>query len=403
MASFTYSARTKDGDTKTGTVTANSQEAAVALIKMKGLRPTSVKPLGGKGINMNLKLPGSGKVKPKALVIFTRQFSTMINAGVPILRSLTTLRDQTESIPLKEALDKVIATVQGGGQLSDAMAQHPKIFSAVYINMVKAGESGGILDQILTRLANQVEKDSQIRGKLKGALVYPAVVSFVAAGAVFFLLTGVIPKLAGILTENDVELPIYTKVVLGLSNFLVNGWPMLIVGIVVLIVIFKRYTKTPGGKYNLHKLLLKMPILGKIIMKVNVARFARTFSSLAAAGVNVIEALNVTSGSLGNEVIKRAIQDSIVRIRNGQNIADSLAANGIMPQIVIQMTAVGEETGQLDTVLEKVAEFYEQEVDTVIDSLAAIIEPILIVGLGSIVGVIVLSVLGPIFSLQGSV
>lgn len=403
MANFTYTAHTKMGDTKTGTITAGSEAAASELLKQKGLKPIVIKPVGGKGFNMNIKLPGGGKVKPKALVVFTRQFSTMINAGVPILRALNTLRDQTESPVLKEALDKVIADAQGGAQLSDSMAKHPKIFSPVYVNMVRAGETGGILDQILIRLANQVEKDAKIKSKLKGALIYPAVITLVAVGAVGFLLTGVIPKLANILTENEVELPIYTKVVLGLSTLLLKQWPFLLAGMAVAFVAFKRYVKTPKGKYNFHKLLLKIPIFGVIVMKVNIARFARTFSSLAAAGVTVIECLNVTAGSLGNEVIKKAIQDSIVQIRNGRNVSDSLADSGIMPQIIVQMAAVGEETGQLDTVLEKVAEFYEDEVDTVIDSMASIIEPILIVALGGVVGVIVLSVLGPIFSLQGSV
>jgi type IV pilus assembly protein PilC len=396
---YKYTARTKEGDTKTGTLTANSEAAASNLLKQKGLRPIVVKPVGGKGINMNIKLPGGKKVKAKHLVIFTRQLSTMINAGVPILRALTTMRDQTGSPALKEALDQVIADVQGGAALSDSLGKHPKIFSEVYVNMVRAGESGGILDQILGRLANQVEKDAKIKGKLKGALIYPAVVTLVAICAV----TGVIPKLAGILTENNVELPIYTKAVIGLSNLLLHGWPIILAVLALSLFAFRRYIKTPSGKYNFHKVLLKIPVFGTIIMKVNIARFARTFSSLAAAGVTVIESLNVTSGSLGNEVIKKGIQDSIVQIRNGRNISDSLGESGVMPQIIIQMAAVGEETGQLDTVLEKVAEFYEEEVDTVIDGLASIIEPILIVSLGGVVGIIVLSVLGPIFSLQGSI
>jgi len=402
MPNFSYTARNKQGEVQKGAITANTKEAAEGLLKQKNLRPIVVKPAKA-GLSMNVKLPGKHGVKPKDLVIFTRQFATMINAGVPILRSLTTLREQTGSSNLKDALDQVIADVQGGTQLSDAMEKHPKIFSAVYINMVRAGETGGILDQILLRLAQQVEKDSRIKGKLKGALVYPAVLVVVAVGAVSFLLTGVIPKLAGILTENNVELPIYTKIVLGLSSLLVKGWPIIIAGLLVGFFLFRRYTHTSAGEYNFHKLLLKIPIFGKIIMKVNIARFARTFSSLAAAGVSVLEALDVTSDSLGNAVIKKDIKDSITRIRNGSNISDSLAESKSIPQIIIQMTAVGEETGQLDTVLEKVAEFYEQEVDSVIDSMASIIEPVMIVALGGVVGVIVLSVLGPIFSLQGAV
>lgn len=403
MADFIYTARTRNGDTKKGTVVADSEVAASNLLKQKGLRPITVKPAGGKGINMNIKLPGGNKVKSKDLVIFTRQFSTMINAGVPILHALSTLRDQTSSAALKEALDKITSEVQGGAPLSDSFAKHPKIFNDVYVNMVRAGESGGILDKILGRLANQVEKDAKIKSKLKGALIYPAVISLVAVGAVGFLLTGVIPKLASILTDNEVELPIYTKVVLGTSNLLLNQWPFIVGTLAIGIFAFRRYTKTPAGLYNFHKLLLKLPIFGPIVMKVNIARFARTFSSLMAAGVTVIESLNVTSGSLGNEVIKKALQDSINDIRGGSNISDSLARSGILPGIIIQMSAVGEETGQMDTVLEKVAEFYEEEVDTVIDSMASIIEPILIVGLGGAVGVIVLSVLGPVFSLQGSI
>lgn len=403
MATFNYTARTRTGDTQNGTITANSEAAASDLLKQKSLRPITIKPVGGKGMNMNIKLPGRKGVKAKELVVFTRQLSTMINAGVPILRALNTLRDQTGSVNLREALDKIIADVQGGGQLSDALAKHPKIFSPVYTNMVSAGESGGILDKILGRLANQVEKDEHIKSKFKGALIYPAVVSIVAVGAVAFLMTGVIPKLTSILTENEVKLPIQTKAIIFLSNFMLTKWPFIIVGIVVFTVAFTRYIKTPSGRYNFHKLMLKVPIFGKITMKVNIARFARTFSSLMAAGVTVIEALTVTADSLGNVVIRDAILDSVKEIKAGSNISDSLAKSGILPKIIIQMAAVGEETGQMDTVLEKVAEFYEQEVDTVVDSLASIIEPVLIVTLGGVVGFIVASVLGPIISLQGSI
>lgn len=403
MPNYTYTAHTKTNESRTGTITADSEAAAASLLREKGLRPITLKPVAGSGMNMNIKLPGGGKVKPKDLVVFTRQFSTMINAGVPILRALTTLRDQTASPALKEALDKVSADVQGGGQLSDAFEKHPKIFNAVYINMVRAGESGGILDKILGRLANQVEKDSQIKSKLRGAMIYPAVVTLVAIGAVAFLMTGVIPKLTSILTENNVALPLQTKAIIFLSNFMLNQWYILLAGIIVAFFIFRRYVKTPSGQYNFHKFVLKVPVFGKIVMKVNIARFARTFSSLMAAGVTVIESLNVTSGSLGNVVIKKALQESINDIRAGSNISDSLAKSGVLPGIVVQMAAVGEETGQMDTVLEKVAEFYEQEVDTVIDSLSSIIEPILIVSLGGVVGFIVASVLGPIISLQGSI
>ena len=403
MPDFTYTAKDQSGKPTTGKITAESRDQAVATLIKRGLTPQTVKSAGGKGMQMNIKLPGGGKVKPNALVVFTRQFATMVAAGVPMLRSLTTLREQTSSPALKEILEKVVSDVQGGAQLSDSLAKHPKAFSEVYVNMVRAGEAGGILDQILNRLATQVEKDAQIKGKFKSAMVYPIVVTLVAVGAVGFLMVGVVPKLAGILTEAGGELPAQTKLILGISNVLTNQWYLIILAIVAAIFAFKKFTGNPKGKYAFHKFLLRIPIFGNIILKVNVARFARTFSSLMAAGVTVIDALEVTSGALTNLVVRKALTDSVTGIKNGSNIADSLATSGVLPAIIVQMTAVGEETGKIGEVLEKVAEFYEEEVDQITEGMASIIEPILIVGLGGIVGFIVMSVLGPILSIQGAV
>lgn len=403
MADFTYIAKDQSGKPQTGKITASSRDQAVAALIKKGLTPQTVKPASGSGMQMNIKLPGSNKVKAKALVVFTRQFATMVAAGVPMLRALTTLREQTSSAALKVVLDKVVSDVQGGMQLSDAFAKHPKAFSEVYVNMVRAGEAGGILDKILNRLATQVEKDAQIKGKFKSAMVYPVVVTLVAVGAVGFLMVGVVPKLASIITEAGVELPIQTKLILAMSSILTNQWYLIIGAIVGAFFAFKKFTNNPSGKYKFHKFLLRIPIFGNIILKVNVAQFARTFSSLMSAGVTVIDALEVTSGALSNLVIRKALTDSISAIKNGANIADSLAASNVLPAIVIQMTAVGEETGKMDEVLDKVAEFYEEEVDQITSSMSSIIEPILIVGLGGIVGFIVMSVLGPILSIQGAV
>lgn len=403
MADFTYIAKDQSGKPQTGKITAASRDQAVTALMKKGLTPQTVKPASGSGMQMNIKLPGGNKVKAKALVVFTRQFATMVAAGVPMLRALTTLREQTSSAALKVVLDKVVSDVQGGMQLSDAFAKHPKAFSEVYVNMVRAGEAGGILDKILNRLATQVEKDAQIKGKFKSAMVYPIVVTLVAVGAIGFLMVGVVPKLASIITEAGVELPIQTKLILAMSSILTNQWYIIIGVIVGAIFAFKKYTGNPAGKYKFHKFLLKIPIFGNIILKVNVAQFARTFSSLMSAGVTVIDALEVTSGALSNLVIRKALTDSISAIKNGANIADSLAASNVLPAIVIQMTAVGEETGKMDEVLDKVAEFYEEEVDQITSSMSSIIEPILIVGLGGAVGFIVMSVLGPILSIQGAV
>jgi type IV pilus assembly protein PilC len=403
METYTYTVRTANGNIQKGTITSHNKQAAFETLKQKGFQPLVVQPAKKAGLAMDIKLPGSKSVKSKDLVIFTRQFATMINAGVPILRALTTMKEQSESAPMKVALDQVITDVQGGSSLSDSFAKHPGVFSDTYVNMVRAGEAGGILDQILNRLALQVEKDSAIKNKFKGAMIYPMVVSLVAVGAVTFLMVAVIPKLAAILEDNGGELPIQTKIIMGISNILVNQWYIIIAVAIGLFFLFKRYTSTPAGKYQYHKLLLRMPIFGKIIMKVNVARFARTFSSLLGAGVSVIEALETTAGALTNVVVSKAITDAAVQIKNGQPISDSLASSNVLPQIIIQMAAVGEETGQLDTVLNKVAEFYEEEVDTVINSMSSIIEPILIVGLGTVVGIIVASVLGPIVNIQKTV
>lgn len=403
MADFTYTARDDSGKLVNGTITAEDRDKALGALIKKGLKPSVIKPAGAKGMNMDIKLPGGGKVKPKTLVVFTRQFATMVSAGVPMMRALTTLQEQAAQASFKEVLGKVAADVQGGTSLSEAFEKHPKVFSSVYVNMVRAGETGGILDQIMNRLATQVEKDNEIKGKFKSAMIYPLVVTLVAVGAVGFLMVGVVPKLAGILESAGGELPIQTKVILSISNFMTNQWYVMIAAIVLLIVGYRQMIKNPKTKYMWHKFLLRLPIFGNIILKVNVARFARTFSSLLAAGVTVIDALDVTSKALTNLVVQKGLQDAIQSIKDGANIADSLGASKVLPEIIIQMTAVGEETGKLGDVLDKVAEFYEEEVNQITSSIASIIEPILIVGLGGIVGLIVLSVLGPIISIQGSV
>lgn len=402
---FTYTAKDSEGKQVTGTLTAPTKNQALETLRKRGLSPITVKSSAASrgGMSMSIKLPASKKVKPKALVVFTRQFSTMISAGVPMLRSLTTLKEQTSSAALKEVLDKVIGDVQGGAQLSDSLAKHPKAFSEVYVNMVRAGESGGILDQILGRLATQVEKDASIKGKFKSAMVYPVVVTLVAVGAVGFLMVGVVPKLASILEGAGGQLPVQTKIILAMSNFLTNRWYVIIAVIAIAVFAFKRFTANPKGKYAFHRFLLKVPVFGNIILKVNVARFARTFSSLMAAGVTVIDALEITAGALTNLVVRKALTDSVQSIKNGSNIADSLAQSKVLPAIIIQMTAVGEETGKIGEVLDKVAEFYEEEVDQITSGLSSIIEPVLIVGLGGVVGFIVMSVLGPILSIQGTV
>jgi type IV pilus assembly protein PilC len=409
MPEFTYSARQNNGQTQKGTVTASTKSAAIASLRAKQLQPITVtESKGGSGLNMNINLPGSNKVKTKDLVVFTRQFSTMVNAGVPILRSLTLLKDQSASLPLKKALESVVADIQGGANLSDALAKHPNAFQPIYVNMVRAGEAGGILDKVLNRLAFQQEKDSAIKGKIKAAMIYPMVISTVVVLAFFVLMTFIVPKIGAILTSlsgGGAKLPVYTRALLSLSHFMKS--PLFIVTILVVVplvtILFKHWTKTEKGRYQWHSFLLRIPVVKVIITKTAIARFARIFASLMGAGVSIVEAINTTAGAMGNAVIEKELRDCSKAIQAGSQLSSEIEKSKHFPAIVAQMLAVGEETGQTDTVIIKVAEFYEEEVDAAVAAISSIIEPVMILVLGGMVGLIAISVFGPITQLSTSV
>lgn len=403
MAVFTYTARTKDNSIQNGSVNAKDRATALTTLKDRGLIPILVKKPGATG-EIHIKIPGLGsKVKARDIVIFTRELSTMINAGVPIVKCLHTLRDQTESAQLHKTLDVVTAKVEGGAPLSDALEEHPKVFSLVYVNMVRAGETGGILDKILDRLAIQVEKDADMKGKLRGALIYPSVILVMTVGAFVFLMTGIIPKLKDIFDQFGAELPLNTRIMLGMSNIMQKYGIFIGIAAAGLVFLFIRIIHQPKGKLRWDKLLLKMPIFGKITLKINVARFSRTFSSLAAAGVPVLDGLNVTSQSLTNSIISRGIREAAQKVKNGQPISTSIEETKVFPPIVNQMLEVGEETGQVDKVLNKIADFYEQEVDRVMANLTSLMEPVIIIVLGAVVGLIIASIFGPISQLTNVV
>lgn len=405
MADFTYTARTSDGKIQKGTIAANDKAGASTALREKGLQPLILKPKAKASLNMNLKLPGSGGVKGKDLVVFTRQFSTMISAGVPMLKSLNTMKEQTESPALAAVVEKVASDVEGGTQLSDALAKYPKVFTPIYVNMVRAGETGGILDDVLNRLATQQEKDSAIKAKVRSAMIYPSVIGCVTIIAFFILMTVIVPKIGNILETMGSNLPIYTKILLSISNTMKQ--PVFILGVVigvpVVVVIFRRWKKTPKGRYRWHSLLLKLPVIKVIITKVAIARFARIFASLMAAGVSIVDTINTTAGAMGNAVIEKELLSSAKAIREGSQLSKELAKSPHFPKMVTQMLAIGEETGETDVIIIKVAEFYEQEVDTVVGSIASIIEPVMIIVLGGIVGVVAISVFGPITQLSSSV
>ncbi|MBC7707880.1 type II secretion system F family protein [Polaromonas sp.] len=420
---FNYKATTPDGRTISGTAEAANRGALLTLLHKQNVRPVLIEPAKGHGKSGHKV---KKKVKLNDLVVFTRQLSTMISAGVPLARSLTALQADAPNLYMREVLMGVTKDIEGGTPLGDAFSKYPNVFSDVYVNMVRAGEEGGILDDILKRLATQVEQDASIRKKIKSAMMYPIVILGITVLAFFGIMLLIVPKIGKILLDlggPDAKLPIYTQVLLNASNFcvhntiiaaipllnmipLINKLPNLlfIMGFVFVGTVYAlRYIKTEKGKYQFHGLLLKIPVVKVVILKIAIARFSRTFASLMSAGVSVLDALDVTGAALGNKVIEKELKDAANEVRNGKPLSDPISRSEHFPPIVAQMLIVGEETGQIDVVLVKIADFYEEEVSVLIDGLAAIIEPIMIVGLGGAVGLIAASVMGPIANLSKNI
>ncbi len=399
---FTYKALRKDSVNVSGVIEAADRNAAMAALNHQGLHPLLVTESANKKLTF-----GFGKhVGTSDMVIFTRQLSTMISAGVPIARGLATLQDSSDSPYFRSVMGKITKDIEGGTQLGDAFAKFPNVFDEVYVNMVRAGEEGGILDEILKRLALQVEQNSSIKKRVKGAMTYPIVILTVTVIAFFGIMFFLMPKIAKILTDlggPNAKLPVYTQALLDISHFSRQYAYIIIPVTVGVIWIVRRYIKTPKGKFQFHSFMLHTPVVKTIITKVAIARFSRTFASLMSAGVGVLDALAVTGGAIGNKVIEKELADAAVEVKNGKQLSEVLAASPHFPRIVSQMLAVGEETGTTDTVLLKVADFYEEEVATAIDSLASIIEPVMIIFLGAGVGLIAASVMGPIASMSNNV
>lgn len=401
---FEYTAVDKDGKTVTGVSEATSKDALASSLAKQHLKPIIIKV--NSASSEEHKKTVHGKVKLKDLVIFTRQLSTMVSAGVPLARALSTLQGQTNSKYFSKVIASIIKDIEGGTPLADAFAKFPNVFSDVYINMVRAGEAGGILDDILKRLASQVEQDSSMRKKIKSAMMYPTIIFIITVVAFFGIMLFVMPKIGKIMQDlggSEAKLPFYTQIMLNISGFLQNNI-LLVLGVLFVVgFLVRRYIKTPAGKYQFHALLLRIPILKTIIVKVAVARFARTFASLMSAGVGVLDALEVTGGAIGNKVIEKELKEAAKAVKNGKQLSEPLSHSPNFPPIVSQMLAVGEETGKIDTILVKVADFYEEEVSTTIDGLSSIIEPLMIIVLGSIVGLIAASVMGPIAGLSKNI
>lgn len=404
MPSFSYQATNSAGKTVGGVITATDKVTAMSLMNKQNLKPISIE------LMSDVKKGGKGIFKPKVkitdLVLFTRQLSTMVSAGVPLLRSLNTLYAQVENPTLREVIGDLVKDVQSGVSLADAMGKHPDVFSDIFVNMVRAGEAAGIVDDILKRLASQVEKNASMRKKIKSASTYPMVLLVLTLGAFMGLMIFIIPRIAAILKDiggPDAKLPVITQVMIDISGFMTNYWYIMIGGTALLVFGLRRYIKTPAGRYQFHSLALKIPILKNLITKIAVARFTRTFAALIGAGVSVVEALKVTSRAVGNDVYRKAIDAAANEVVNGRQLSEAIEGNKLFPGIVPQMLAVGEETGQTDVVLVKVADFYDEEVDAIIDSLSSILEPVMIVIMGGMVGLVAASVMGPIASLSQNV
>ncbi len=399
MPTFVWKGRTATGASASGELSAQSQADVVAALRQKKIIPTSIKI---KEERKGFTLFG-GRVSKRALAVFTRQFSTMLGAGLPLLTCLEILSKQTESSGLKTVLGEVRADVEGGLSLADALRRQPKVFDNLFVNMVESGETGGALDTILQRLANYLEKSVALQRKIKGAMIYPAIITVVAILAIAVLLIFVIPIFAKMYQGVGRELPAMTQLVMKISDFMKVAALPLLIGLILLFTIIRRWHKTESGAKAMDPLFLKFPVFGDLIRKQAIARFSRTLSTLLASGVPIIDALEITAKSAGNWVIEDAILKARVSIKGGENIADPLSKTAVFPPMVTQMIAIGEASGGLDEMLSKVADFYDAEVDQAVENLTNALEPLIMVVLGGVVGFLVISMYLPIFQLASTI
>ena len=396
MATFTYTARAFNGDLRTATIDASSRDDVIAQLRKQRLSVVKIDQDATKKI-------GRGSIKTRDVVIFTRQFSTMINSGLPLVQALTILAEQTDNKALAEVTRKVVFDVESGNTVADALSKHPRAFTNLYVNMVAAGEAGGILDTILLRLATFLEKNDSLVRKVKGAMIYPAVIMSVAGIAVMTLLIFVIPVFAGMFASAGQALPLPTRIVIGASGFLKAYW--WVIGAVIIGggYFFKKYYASPGGKLVIDRAMLHFPVLGDVLRKSAVSRFTRTLGTLISSGVSILEGLEITAKTAGNRVIQDAIMQSRSSIAGGDTIAQPLQKSKVFPPMVISMIAVGEQTGGLDEMLSKIADFYDEEVDAAVSNLLSLLEPIMIVFLGVVVGGMVVAMYLPIFDMVNAV
>jgi type IV pilus assembly protein PilC len=393
MATYTYTARAVNGDLRSATVDAPTRDEVIKQLKQQRLSVVKIDE------GTATKKKRMGRIKMRDIVIFTRQFSTMINSGLPLVQALDILAQQSENPALKDVTRQVVFDVESGNTVADALRKHPKAFTDLYVNMVAAGEAGGILDTILMRLAVFMEKNDALVRKVKGAMIYPGVIMSVAAIAITVLLIFVIPTFQTMFASANIALPLPTRIVIGLSHALRTYWYVVAGAIGLAGYSIKRYYATPDGKLAIDRLMLKAPVLGDVLRKSAVSRFTRTLGTLISSGVSILDGLEITAKTSGNRVIQDAIMDSRASIAGGETIAAPLKKSAVFPPMVISMIAVGEQTGGLDEMLTKIADFYDEEVDAAVSGLLSLMEPVMIVFLGVVVGGMVVAMYLPIFDM----
>jgi type IV pilus assembly protein PilC len=418
MANFQYSALDAKGEQTTGVVAAATEAEAIQQLRAKGLYPTQINEEGkskGKTAPVKSKAKAKtkatakghvgGSIKPKSLMVFTRQLATLIDSGLPLLRSLTVLEKQEPNPTLKATVSSLADNVQSGSTFSESLAQHPKIFNKLYVNMVKAGELGGVLEIVLNRLAEYQEKAQKLKNKIVSAMVYPMIVMFIAVAILVFLMIFIVPKFTEMFSNTDQELPMISKVVFGTSEFFLAR-PLWVPNVVFAFIafgigvfLFNLWGRTAGGRNIIDNLKLRMPVLGDLQRKSAVSRFSRTLGTLVTSGVPILQALNITRDTAGNVVIAQAIEKVHEAVKEGETIVIPLQASGVFPNMVISMVDVGEETGQLPEMLLKIADVYDDEVDNSVTALTSILEPIMIVILALIVGAVVFALFLPLIKM----
>ena len=395
MPTYAWKGKTRTGEMREGTMQASSRAEAIAALRRQGVTQATVAERG-----KELALPKlRGSVGSKDIAVFTRQFSVMIDAGLPLVQCLEILAGQQSNKVFAAVLTDVRQDVEAGSTLADAMRKHPKLFDDLYANMVAAGEAGGILDTILQRLSTYIEKAVKLKAAVRGALVYPVSVIVIAVVVVWVILTFVIPVFADLFAGLGAQLPMPTQIVVNLSNFLRSWWWLVLGVIVAAVVLVRQYYQTPQGRRTLDAFMLKFPVIGTLLRKIAVARFCRTLGTLTSSGVPILDGLDITARTAGNAVVQEAIQNVRKEVEQGKTISEPLAKSGVFPSMVVQMVQVGEQTGAMDTMLSKIADFYEDEVDEATQNLLSLLEPLIILFLGVVIGGIVIAMYMPMFSL----